>query len=348
MISTTTTATTVCDGRHCGGAKGDINMSKLKLTKVASATITAVTVLGLAACGGGNNTAIRIMVPNSPGGGYDTTARTAAKIIESEKINDDVEVYNLEGAGGTTGLAKLVSQKGKAGEAMLMGLGVVGAVYTQNSEKTLSDTTPIARLISEPDTIVVPANSPYDTVEELQAAWAKDPAHFPVGGGSSPGGPDHLAAHLTADALGIEPKDVKYGVYDGGGPLLVGLLSGEVKAGFSGVGEYKDQIEAKQLKVLAVTSGERVPGFDAPTLKEQGFDLEFINWRGLVAPPGIPDAERDRLIKVADDLHATKAWKDAEAENGWTDSYVTGDKFGDYIDEQNKLVEDLLTELGLL
>jgi putative tricarboxylic transport membrane protein len=323
-------------------------MSKLKLTKVASAAVTAVTVLGLAACGGGGNTAVRVMVPNSPGGGYDTTARTAAQIIEDEKINNDVEVYNLEGAGGTTGLAKLVSQKGKTGELMLMGLGVVGAVYTQKSEKTLADTTPIARLISEPDTIVVPANSPYDTVAELKAAWAKSPGDFPVGGGSSPGGPDHLAAHLTAEALGIEPKDVNYVVYDGGGPLLNGLLSGEVKAGFSGVGEYKDQIEGGQLKVLAVTSGDRVPGFDAPTLKEQGVDLEFINWRGLVAPPSIPKDEVTRLIKLTEDLHKTKAWKDAEKENGWTDSYLTGSKFGDYIDEQNKQVEDLLSELGLV
>jgi putative tricarboxylic transport membrane protein len=322
-----------------------------KLHKVATATVTTVTVLGLAACSGtsgGADGAVRIMVPNSPGGGYDTTARVAAKIIEDEKINGNVEVYNLEGAGGTTGLAKLVSQKGKEGELMLMGLGVVGATFTQKSEKTLSDTTPIARLISEPDTIVVPADSPYDTVEELQTAWAKSPGDFPVGGGSSPGGPDHLAAHLTAEALDVDPTDVNYVVYDGGGPLLAGLLSGEVKAGFSGVGEYKDQIDAGQLKVLAVTSPERVPGFDAPTLKEEGVDLEFINWRGLVAPPSIPDAEVDRLIKLADDLHETKAWKDAEAENGWTDAYLTGDEFGDYIDEQNELVEDLLTELGLI
>jgi putative tricarboxylic transport membrane protein len=321
-------------------------------SKVAAATVTTVTVLGLAACGGNSggdaNAPVRIMVPNSPGGGYDITARTAAKIVEDEKINTNVEVYNLEGAGGTTGLAKLVSQKGKDGEAMLMGLGVVGATFTQKSEKTLADTTPIARLISEPDTIVVPADSPFDSVADLKAAWAKNPGKFPVGGGSSPGGPDHLAAHLTADALGVDPTDVNYVVYDGGGPLLAGLLSGEVKAGFSGVGEYKDQIEGGQLKVLAVTSGERVPGFDAPTLKEEGADLEFINWRGIVAPPSIDAAERDRLIALTDKLHETKAWKDAEAENGWTDAYLTGDDFGDYIDEQNKLVDDLLTKLGLI
>ena len=171
------------------------------------------------------------MVPNSPGGGYDTTARVAAKIVEDEKINDTVEVYNLEGAGGTTGLAKLVGSKGKDGELMLMGLGVVGAVYTNQSESTLADTTPIARLISEPDILVVPADSPYETLDDLVAAWTKSPGDFPVGGGSSPGGPDHLAAHLTAEAVGVTPTDVNYVVYDGGGPLLAALLSGEVEVG---------------------------------------------------------------------------------------------------------------------
>jgi len=317
--------------------------------KLAGATATLAAVATLAACTGssGTNAAVRIMVPNSPGGGYDTTARVAAQIIEDEKINSDIEVYNLEGAGGTTGLAKLVGSKGKEGEMMLMGLGVVGAVYTNQSEKTLADTTPIARLISEPDILVVPANSPIQSLDDLTAQWTADPGNFPVGGGSSPGGPDHLAAHLSAEALGVTPTDVNYVVYDGGGPLLAALLSGEVKLGVSGLGEYKDQIQAGQLRVLGVTSAERVPGFEAPTLKEQGVDLEFINWRGLVAPPEISDDERDRLIGIVEDLHGTDAWKAALTDNGWTDAFITGDEFGTFVTEQNDVVGNLLSELGL-
>jgi len=317
--------------------------------KLAGATATLAAVATLAACSGGGNTnaAVRIMVPNSPGGGYDTTARVAAQIIEDEKINSDIEVYNLEGAGGTTGLAKLVGSKGKAGELMLMGLGVVGAVYTNQSEKTLADTTPIARLISEPDILVVPADSPIKTLDDLIAQWTANPGGFPVGGGSSPGGPDHLAAHLSAEALGVTATDVNYVVYDGGGPLLAALLSGEVKLGVSGLGEYKDQIQAGQLRVLGVTSAERVPGFEAPTLKEQGVDLEFINWRGLVAPPEISDDERERLIGMVEDLHATDAWEAALTDNGWTDAFITGDEFGTFLTDQNDVVGNLLSELGL-
>lgn len=319
-----------------------------KFQKLAATGATLAAVLALAACSGSDDSAqVRIMVPNSPGGGYDTTARVAAKIVEDEKINDTVEVYNLEGAGGTTGLAKMVGSKGKDGELMLMGLGVVGAVYTNQSESTLADTTPIARLISEPDIVVVPADSPYETLDDLITAWKESPGDFPVGGGSSPGGPDHLAAHLTAQAVGVTPTDVNYVVYDGGGPLLAGMLSGEVEAGVSGLGEYKDQIQAGQLRVLGVTSAERVDGFDAPTLTEQGVDLEFTNWRGLVAPPGIDDAERDRLVGIVEDLHGTQAWEDAMAENGWTDALLTGDEFGTYMTDQDAQVKGLLSDLGL-
>lgn len=320
-----------------------------KFQKLAATGAALAAVLALAACSGSDDSAqVRIMVPNSPGGGYDTTARVAAKIVEDEKINDSVEVYNLEGAGGTTGLAKLVGSKGKDGELMLMGLGVVGAVYTNQSESTLADTTPIARLISEPDIVVVPADSPYETLDDLIAAWKKSPGDFPVGGGSSPGGPDHLAAHLTAQAIGVTPTDVNYVVYDGGGPLLAAMLSGEVEVGVSGLGEYKDQIQAGQLRVLGVTSAERVDGFEAPTLTEQGVDLEFTNWRGLVAAPGIDDAERDRLVGIVEDMHDTQAWKDAMAENGWTDALLAGDEFGTYMTDQDAQVKGLLSELGLV
>jgi putative tricarboxylic transport membrane protein len=291
---------------------------------------------------------LRIMVPNSPGGGYDTTARTAAQVMETENLTPPVEVFNLDGAGGTVGLARMVTEEGDGNLMMLMGLGVVGSVYTYKSDSTLADTTPIARLITEPETIVVPADSPYDTLDELIADWKANPTQMPVGGGSSPGGPDHLAPHMLAQEVGIKPSDVNYVTYDGGGPLLAALLGDEVKFGITGVSEIRDQIESGALKVLGVTSPERLPELDAPTLQEQGIDLEFNNWRGLVAPPGISNAQRAALIKLVEDLFKTKGWKKAMAENGWTPALLTGEKFEDYIASENHRVADILAKLGLV
>src|SRR3712207_4085320 len=155
---------------------------------------------------------------------------------------------------------------------MQMGLGVVGAAYTNNSEATLQDTTPIAKLIEEPEAVVVPAASPYQNLDQLVQAWKANPATVAVGGGSSPGGPDHLAPHLMAKAVGVDPKTVNYVAYDGGGELLTSLLGGQVAFGVSGAGEFADQIEANQVRVLAVTSGQRGEGIDAPTLRGAGVD----------------------------------------------------------------------------
>ncbi|MFD7441061.1 Bug family tripartite tricarboxylate transporter substrate binding protein [Streptomyces sp. NPDC059909] len=290
---------------------------------------------------------LRFMVPNTPGGGYDITARTAAKNAEDAGLTHNIEVFNLPGAGGTVGLTRLVGEHGNGRLAMSMGLGVVGAVHTNKSPRTLSDTTPIARLTEEQDIVVVAKDSPYRTIQDLLDAWKKDPAKLPVGGGSSPGGPDHLAPMLMAQAAGIAPKSVNYIPFDGGGELLASILGNKVAFGVSGVGEYLDQIKSGELRLLAVTGPKRVPGLDAPTLREAGLDTDFTNWRGIVAPPGLSDAERDKLIGLVQELHDSPQWKDSMKKNGWDDAFLPGDRFGDFLDEQNERVDTVLKELGL-
>ncbi|MCZ7461223.1 Bug family tripartite tricarboxylate transporter substrate binding protein [Streptomyces sp. WMMC940] len=290
---------------------------------------------------------LRFMVPNSPGGGYDITARTAAKNAEEADLTHDIEVFNLPGAGGTVGLTRLVGEHGNGRLAMSMGLGVVGAVHTNKSPRTLADTTPIARLTEEQDIVVVSKDSPYKTIQQLVAAWKKDPAEVPVGGGSSPGGPDHLAPMLMARAAGIAPRSVNYVPFDGGGELLASILGNKIAFGVSGVGEYLDQIRSGELRLLAVTGPERVPGLDAPTLRESGLATDFTNWRGIVAPPGLSDAERDKLIGLVTELHGSKQWQESMRRNGWDDAFLPGEEFGDFLRAQDRRVDSVLKELGL-
>ncbi|MDX2602269.1 tripartite tricarboxylate transporter substrate binding protein [Streptomyces caniscabiei] len=290
---------------------------------------------------------LRFMVPNTPGGGYDITARTAAKNAEDAGLTHNIEVFNLPGAGGTVGLSRLVSEHGNGRLAMSMGLGVVGAVRSNDAPKTLADTTPIARLTEEQDVVVVAKDSPYKTIDELVGAWKDDPGKLPVGGGSAPGGPDHLAPMLMARAAGIAPKDVNYIPFDGGGELLASILGDKVAFGVSGVGEYLDQIKAGELRLLAVTGPKRVAGLDAPTLQEAGYDVNFTNWRGIVAPPGLTEAERDKLTRLIEELHDSPEWRQSLKRHGWDDAFLTGEKFGDFLDAQDRRVVSVLKELGL-
>ncbi|MEU6680771.1 tripartite tricarboxylate transporter substrate binding protein [Streptomyces sp. NPDC046925] len=290
---------------------------------------------------------LRFMVPNTPGGGYDITARTAAKNAEDAGLTHNIEVFNLPGAGGTVGLSRLVGEHGNGKLAMSMGLGVVGAARSNDSPKTLADTTPIARLTEEPDVVVVAKDSPYKNIKQLVTAWKKNPGKLPVGGGSSPGGPDHLAPMLMARAAGIDPKKVNYVPFDGGGELLASILGKKVAFGVSGVGEYLDQIKSGELRLLATTGPKRAKGLDGPTLKESGYDVNFTNWRGIVAPPGLSEAERKKLTGLVRKLHDSPQWRKSLKTNGWDDAFLTGDKFGDFLAEQDKSVVSVLKELGL-
>src|ERR1700712_421630 len=291
---------------------------------------------------------LRMMVPNSPGGGYDLTARTAVKVMEDDDITGRVEVFNVIGAGGTVAMARLMNEKGNGDLMMMMGLGVVGATYTNGSHIKASDATAIAKLIEDPGAIFGPANSPFKTVKDFVAAWKADPSKVTIGGGSSPGGPDHLFPMELAKAVGVDPKSVNFITYDGGGDLLTALLGKKITVGTSSPGELIDQIEAGQLRVLAVSGEERVEGVDAPTLKESGIDLTFANWRGVLAPPGISDKAKNAMVKVLEDMHGTQKWKDALVKNGWTDAFVTGAQFEQFLKDQDNRVSSTLTELGLL
>jgi len=330
-------------------------MRKRTWSRLAAAAVA----VGLAttACGGTDTastagssrpvTGLRVLVPNSPGSGYDTTARAATKAMEDAKLARNVEVFNVSGAGGTVGLQRLVNEKGKGELIMQMGLGVVGATYTNKSKANLQDTTPLARLIEEAEVVVVPEKSPYQTLDQLIAAWKADPGKVPVGGGSSPGGPDHLTPMILAKAAGVAPKDVNFVSYDGGGELLAALLGGKIAFGATGTGEVSDQVKAGKLRVLAVTSAERVQDIDAPTLKEAGIDLVFTNWRGLVAPPGISAEDKQTLIDLVTKMHDTQEWKDTLAKQGWTDAFISGDEFDAFLTTENERVAGVLGELGL-
>jgi putative tricarboxylic transport membrane protein len=297
--------------------------------------------------GGGQITGLEILVGTAPGGGFDQTARTAAKAMEDARLARNVQIQNLPGAGNTIALQRLVNEKGNGKVMQQMGLGLVGGVYTNKSEATLDQTTAVARLTEEPEIVVVNKDSPYQSFDQLLSAWKDDPGKVSVGGGSAPGGPDHLAPMLIAKEAGIDPKQVNFVSYDGGGELLAAVLGGQVAFGVTGVGETKDQIEAGEIRALAVTSAEPVEGLDAKTLKEQGVDLEFTNWRGWVAPPELQEGDKTALIDLATKMHESQEWKDALAQNGWTDAFMVGDEYAAFIKAENQRVGDVLSELGL-
>jgi len=295
---------------------------------------------------------LAMMIPNSPGGGYDQTGRAAVAVMEENDITGgSFEVTNILGAGGSVAMTRLMNAEGDEHTMMTVGLGVVGSLYSFGLDYKLQDATPLAQLIEDQEGVLVPADSPFKTVEDFVEAWKEDPGGVVVGGGSSPGGPDHLFPMQLAEAVGIDPNDVTYVPYDGGGPLTSALLGNKIQVGFSGLGEFEGQIEAGELRALAVSGEDRLTGDsvkDVPTLKESDIDLVFTNWRGVLAPPGISDERRDELIAYLQEMHDSPEWQQALEDNGWIDAFKTGEEFDTYLEEQDARVASTLKELGLI
>src|SRR5262245_18367587 len=290
----------------------------------------------------------RIIAPASPGGGWDQTARAMQEVIQSAGIAKSATVENVTGAGGTVGLAQLADkEKGNPNVLMVNGLVMVGAILTNQSAVTLENTTPIARLTGEYEVIVVPASSDIQNLGQLVEKLKSDVGAVAWGGGSA-GGTDHILAGLIAQAAGADATKLNYVPFSGGGEALAAIMGGHVTAGVSGISEWLGQIQAGELRALAISAPARVEGLDIPTLKEQGVEVEFANWRAVVAAPGIDDGQKKALADTVDAMVKSDGWKKVLADKGWMDLYMPGDEFNKYLADENARISAILKTLGLV
>jgi putative tricarboxylic transport membrane protein len=291
---------------------------------------------------------ITIMAPAAPGGGWDQTARTLQMVIQENKLLGNVQVVNVPGAGGTIGLAQVVnSQKANKDFYMVTGLIMMGAILTNDSAVTLDQVTPIARLIGEYEVMVVPADSPYQTLADFVAAWKIDPGAMSIAGGSA-GGSDHMLAGLLAQEVGVDVNLINYLPHSGGGESLASLLGSHVAAGINGFAELQVFIESGRLRALALSSEERVEGLDIPTFVEQGVNVTLANWRSIAAAPGITAQEKADLVSLVEQIHGTQTWRDALVRNNWIDLFMTGPKYETFLQTEAIRVDAVLRSIGLV
>src|SRR5688572_13411715 len=288
---------------------------------------------------------LKMMIPANPGGGWDQTGRNLAAAMQSGKLVSGVQFDNKGGAAGTIGLAQFVNgSKGDPNAVMIGGMVMVGGIILNKSPVNLGQVTPIARLTSEWEVIVVPANSPHKTMADLVKALKDNPGKVAWGGGSA-GGTDHILVGLIARAVGVEPAKTNYVAFKGGGEAVAAILGGHVTAGVSGIGEFAEHVKAGKMRALAQSAPTKVDGI--PSLKEQGIDVELGNWRGVFGAPGITPQQRDALVKLVKDATETPAWKATLAKLGWTPVFLGGDDYKKFIDEDTKRVGAIIESLGL-
>ena len=315
---------------------------------VVAAALFVTAGLSAAATGGVANprAKLTIVAPAAPGGGWDTFGREAQQVMREEGIADAGQVMNIPGAAGTIGLGA-VAEMGDRHDIMLVTGGVmVGGVIINRSPVSLQDVRPVARLADDFNVLVVPGDSPFQTLDDFMDAFVDNPEGTAIAGGSL-GGIDHLLAGMLAQQGGVDPQRVNYLAYPGGGEVVTSLLSHTTVAGLSGYNDFRDQIASGNLRALALSSEEPLDGVDVPTFREQGIDVAMSNWRGLVAPPGIDDEVHAELVAMASELQRTDAWAEVLARNSWVDSFLAGDDFADYLAAETERTTEIMKELGL-
>jgi putative tricarboxylic transport membrane protein len=292
--------------------------------------------------------AARIMVPASAGGGWDGTARqTILALQQSGLLQDGAQYTNKGGAGGTIGLAEFVrTRKGDDNALMFTGAIMVSSIITAKSRVSLDVTTPLARLTNEYDAIAVPMVSEIKTPADLVDALKKNPGAVAVGGGSL-GGVDHVALALIAREAGVPAVKLNYIPYPGGGDVVTAVAGGKVRAAISGASELKPLADAGRLRIIAVTSPERLNGIDAPTLKEAGIDVVIGNWRGVVGSQAMSADARQLWLTRFDKLSASDGWKQTLERQGWEDAYLSGDAFTTFLEDEKSRWKAILKDVGL-
>lgn len=292
--------------------------------------------------------AVKMMLPANPGGGWDTTGRALGKALQDAGVASSVTYDNKGGAAGAIGLAQFVNgSKGDPNAMMVMGAVMLGGIITGKPPVNLSQATPLARLTSEYNVFVLPANSPYKTMADVVAQLKKDPGSIKWGGGSR-GSTEHIAAAMIARAVGVDPAKINYVAFRGGGEAISAILGGNVTVGGSGMSEFAEYIATGKMKAIAVTSGQRLAGSSVPTLKEQGIDVEIGNWRGVYGAPGISRAQRDALVAMLDKAVKSPSWAESMKKNDWTSAWLAGDAFASFVDTEFASLRATMVKSGMV
>ena len=288
-----------------------------------------------------------LIAPAGPGGGYDQLARATQKVLQEKGLVPAVQVENIPGAGGTIGLAQFVTKGSRNPSGLVVGLGMIGAIRINKSPVTLDQVKPLARLTGEYQPLVVAADSPIKSMADLLAQFKSDPGSV-TWGGFALGSPDHILCALIVKAAGGDVAKMNYIVAGAGGEMLAQVMGGHLTTATGGLNEMAQQMAAGKLRALGISSPERLPGVDIPTFKEQGLDVELVNWRGLVAPAKIRPADLEGLDAALAEMVKADEWRALLAERGWVDMYQPSGEFAAFLEPERQRIEGILQDVGLL
>lgn len=293
---------------------------------------------------------IEFVAPAGAGGGWDTTARSAAQVFDEEGIIDqDIGVVNRDGGGGSVGWSYIHGNEGSPYHLFVASPPLIFVPLNGQTELTYEDFTPIANVISDYAAFAVREDAEWDNLNELFDDMKEDPSSITVVGTSSPGSMDHMQFVKIAKEAGVDVTQINY-VSNQDGGAMTDLLNGSVDVFSTGVAETVEQVRAGEIKVLGVTSSERLEGdviSEFPTAVEQGIDATFVNWRGFFGPPNMDESAIQYYEEKFKELSDSEAFADIRSDYGWTEQFIGHEEYSDFLADQTEELQSLMEELGL-
>ena len=293
---------------------------------------------------------LHFVVPGGAGGGWDGTARGTGEALTESGLVGTASYENMSGGGGGVAIGYMIENAESLDNTLMVNsTPIVIRSLTGVFPQSFRDLSLVAGTIGDYAALVVPDDSDIGDMAGLVAAFEEQGDDFAIGGGSVPGGMDHLVAAMVMKAAGQDPIAVNYIPYDAGGEAMAGLLSGEIDALSTGFSEAIALADQGEVRILGVTAPERVPAYDAaPTFVEQDINTTFVNWRGFFAAPGTSDEKVAEYIAALEAMYETEAWEEVRSRNGWVNIWNPGDDFRAFLEAQEQEIGDLMRELGFL
>lgn len=292
---------------------------------------------------------IHFLIPGSKGGGWDTTARETGKALLSSKQVGRVYFENFVGAGGGRALMDLVNNPDKhTNTLMVQSTPLLLRNLTGVIDLGYRDIIPISILIAEYQVLVVPIDSPFNTVADLVKAIANSPVRNPVLGGSSLGSLDHVTLALIAQAGQLPISKLRYVPTNGGGDAMSQLKRGIGVALVTGLGEALEEYSTNKIKILGITSRHRLESLpETPTFNEQGFNVEFANWRGFFASKFTHPDKIHAYKRILSELSRSDHWQEIRQIHQWEPLLVQGEALNLFLEAQETKMRQALSNLGI-
>ena len=296
---------------------------------------------------------LHFVIGGGAGGGWDGTARGTGEALTKAGMLKSASFENMSGGGGGKALSYIINSKPENTVLVQSTPLVLRSItrhkgYVKGSGVlSYKDVKPIAGVIGDYGAIAVAKNSPYKTFKDVVNAYNADPKSIKMAGGSVRGSMDHLIGALAFKKAGANPNNVVYVPYDAGGKALAGLLSGETQIISTGLGELMGARD--QVRIIGITAPKRVGDApEVPTLKEQGYNVQFVNWRGFFAPKSMSGGDVKKIAKMLGDVQKTPEWETVRKRNAWVNIYNPGSKFDSFLKKQTKEMTKLMQELGVI